>query len=154
MFSVYFVLIRAVWPTELVLEINELWYENNLSIIAYVNIGTITMTAINHTSLIYFGSILKQDMIAYVNHVYVSSCNQPVPNNEGKLSCSMRKTLYISNVQGHHTQHWYSYNENMNSLYSKRRVKRNWRNVFFFRIRNWHATILDWQVKTNMYTTQ
>ena len=41
----------------------------------------------------YFISIVKQAMFAYVNHARICSWNQPdrVLNNEGKVSCSWKQ---------------------------------------------------------------
>ena len=41
--------------------------------------------------LVYFSSIMKQALFAYVNHIWICSWNQPVLSNEGKVSCSKKQ---------------------------------------------------------------
>ena len=38
---------------------------------------------------------MKQAIIGYVNHAQIRSCNQPVPSNEAKVSCSRKQRMSL-----------------------------------------------------------
>ena len=50
-------------------------------------------------TLIYFSSIVKQAIFAYVNHAQMGSWNQLVLGNEGKVSCSRKQQQLLMGLE-------------------------------------------------------